>query len=120
MKKARLVCFGTMLLVAFAAIQAADYLYIPWLDAYADPSTLFLRWGTSGENVALQVSFGDSGIGLVFGETVEETAKINAARARLLRILNAKDLDLDDLPTTLGLTFVQFVKYESVIPNVLR
>jgi len=120
MRKTRLVLFGALLFIAFAGLQAADYLYIPWLDAYADPSTLFMRWGSSGESVALQVSFGDSGIGLVFAENVEETGKINAARARLLRILNAKDLDLDDLPTTLGLTFVQFVKYESVIPNVLR
>lgn len=120
MRRSQIVLFAALLLGLAAGMQAGDFLYIPWLDAYADQSSLFLRWGFSGENVALQVSLGDSAIGIQFGETVDDAAKISAAKSKLLRILNAKDLDLSDLPTGLGLTFVQFVKYENVIPTVLR
>jgi hypothetical protein len=120
MRKRRAILFGALLLVLAAAVQAADFLYIPWLDAYADRSRLFLRWGFYGENIALQVSFGDSAIGLQFNETADDAGKINAARMKLLRILTTSNFNLDDLPRNLGLTFIQFVKYENVIPTVLR
>ncbi len=120
MRKTRVILFASLLLILAAGLQAGDFLFIPWLDAYADRSTLFLRWGFYGESLALQVSFGDSAIGLQFSETVDDAGKISAAKARLMRILTAKDLDLSDLPTSLGLTFVQFIKYENVIPTVLK
>ena len=120
MKKNRLLVLGFMGLVLAASAQAADFIYVPWLDAYGDRATLFLRWGFAGENVALQVSLGDSGIGIQFGETVDDTARIATAKARLLRLLKTKDFVLDDLPSSLGLTFVQFIKYENVIPTVIK
>ncbi len=120
MRKSHAILFGAMVLILAAGLQAADFLFIPWLDAYADRATLFLRWGFTGETVALQVSLGDAGIGLQFAETTDDAAKISAAKAKLLRLLSAKDLDLTDLPTSLGLTFVGFIKYENVIPTVLR
>ncbi len=120
MKKKRLVFLGCALVTLVAMSWAADFIYVPWLDAYADRATLFLRWGLSGENIALQVSLGDSAIGIQFGETMDDTAKLNVAKGRLLRLLKTKDFDLDDLPTSLGLTFVQFIRYENVIPNVIK
>ncbi len=119
MSSKRMVLFGIVFLVMFVAAQAAEFIYVPWMDAYVDKSRLSMRWGLWGDNLALQVTVGGWDIGIAFNEKAADTEKLNAARTRLVTVLNGKDNDLSDLAKKIGLTFAQLVNYESIIPNVI-
>src|SRR5512135_40799 len=119
MSNKRMVLFGIVFLVTFVGVQAAEFVYVPWMDAYVDKSRLSMRWGLWGDNLALQVTVGGWDIGIAFSEKAADTDKLNAARTKLVAVLNGKDNDLSDLAKKIGLTFAQLVNYESIIPNVI-
>jgi hypothetical protein len=115
----RMVLFAIVFLVTFVGVQAAEFIYVPWMDAYVDKSRLSMRWGLWGDNLALQVTVGGWDVGIAFSEKAVYTEKLNAARTKLVSVLNGKDNDLTDLAKKIGLTFAQLVNYESIIPNVI-
>ncbi len=119
MSNKRMILFGVLFLVTLVGLQAAEFVYVPWMDAYVEKSRLSMRWGLWGDNLALQVTVGGWDIGIAFNEKAADTDKLNAARVKLVNVLNAKDNDLTDLAKKIGLTFAQLVSYESIVPNVI-
>ncbi len=119
MSNKRMILFGVLFLATLVGLQAAEFVYVPWMDAYVEKSRLSMRWGWWGDNLALQVTVGGWDIGIAFNEKASDTEKLNAARVKLVNVLNAKDNDLSDLAKKIGLTFAQLVSYESIVPNVI-
>ncbi len=119
MSKKRTIFFGVIFLAALVGLQAAEFVYVPWMDAYVEKSRLLMRWGLWGDSLGLQVTVGSWDIGIAFNEKAADTEKLNAARVKLVNVLNAKDNDLTDLAKKIGLTFAQLVNYDSIIPNVI-
>jgi hypothetical protein len=118
MKKNRFVLAGILLLILLGLGQAAEIIYVPWLAMYADKSTLFIRWGSCGDNAAIKMWFGPGlasvNIGIVFAEKRTDSEKLNSAAIKLLNLLKSENPDLNDLAKKIGLTFLRYEKADNI------
>jgi len=118
MKKNRFVIVGIMFIMLLGLAQAADIIFVPWLGAYADKSTLFICWGSCQGNAAIKINFGPGlaaiNVGIVFAEKATDTEKLKTAQIKLLNLLRSDNLDLNDLAKKIGLTFLKYEKTDNI------
>jgi len=118
MKKTFFVLVGFFLVLCQAPVLLAEIIYVPWTGTYADKSTLYIRWGTYEDHLAIEFACGplqSTSIGIVFAEKVTDTDKFKSAVLRLHNLLELNNPNLNDFAKTIGLTFQEFVSVDKII-----